>query len=47
MSGERLRSARRTAVTLIVAALIYEAAARTGYFPPALMPTCPRSGTRW
>jgi len=42
MSGERLRSARRTAVTLFVAMLLYEAVARTGYFPAALMPTLPK-----
>ena len=42
MTGDRFRSARRTAVTLIVAALLYEAVARTGYFPPALMPTLPK-----
>jgi NitT/TauT family transport system permease protein len=42
MTSDRLRSARRTAVTLIVAALLYEAVARTGYFPPALMPTLPK-----
>jgi len=42
MTSDRFRSARRTAVTLIVAALLYEAVARTGYFPPALMPTLPK-----
>jgi NitT/TauT family transport system permease protein len=42
MTSDRLRSARRTAMTLIVAALLYEAVARTGYFPPALMPTLPK-----
>ena len=33
------RSALRATVTLVVAAALYEAIARTGYFPPALMPT--------
>src|SRR5262249_48002924 len=42
MSSDRLRSVRRTTVTLIVTALLYEAVARTGYFPPALMPTLPK-----
>ncbi len=38
MSGDRTRSIIRAAATLIVAALIYEAVARSGYFPPVLMP---------
>ena len=42
MTGDRFRSARRTAATLVIAALLYEAVARTGYFPPALMPTLPK-----
>ena len=38
MSPERLRSMLRAAVTLVVAAVIYEAVARTQYFPAVLMP---------
>lgn len=44
MSPERTRSMLRAAVTLIVAAALYEAVARTGYFPPVLMPTLPKIG---
>jgi len=40
-TGQRLRSLRRAAVTLIVAAALYETAARSGYFAPALLPTLP------
>src|SRR5262249_51822450 len=44
----RARSALRATVTLLVAAAIYEAVARTGYFPPALMPTLPSvAATLW
>jgi NitT/TauT family transport system permease protein len=32
---------RRAAVTLVLAAAAYEAIARSGYFPPALLPTLP------
>jgi NitT/TauT family transport system permease protein len=39
--GERTRSMRRAAVTLVLAAAAYEAIARSGYFPPALLPTLP------
>ena len=35
----RSDSLRRGALTLIVAAALYEALARSGYFPPALTPT--------
>jgi len=35
----RSDSLRRGALTLIVAAALYEAVARSGYFPPALTPT--------
>jgi NitT/TauT family transport system permease protein len=42
MTSDRFRSARRTTATLVIAALLYEAVARTGYFPPALMPTLPK-----
>src|SRR5690349_11367620 len=38
MSPERLRSMLRAAVTLVVAGAIYEAVARTEYFPAVLMP---------
>ena len=44
MSPERLQSYLRAAATLIVAALIYEVIARTGYFPPVLMPTLGKIG---
>ncbi|MSP81237.1 MAG: ABC transporter permease [Rhodospirillales bacterium] len=40
----RMRSAVRAVITLIVFALIYEAIARTEYFPPVLMPTLPKIG---
>ena len=40
--SDRSRSTLRATVTIVVAALIYEAVARTGYFPPALMPTLPK-----
>jgi NitT/TauT family transport system permease protein len=40
----RGRSAIRATVTLIVFALIYEAIARSGYFPPVLMPTLGKIG---
>ena len=38
----RTRSTLRATVTIVVAAALYEAVARTGYFPPALMPTLPK-----
>lgn len=41
-TSDRTRSAYRAAITLAVAAAIYEAIARTGYFPPVLMPTLPK-----
>jgi NitT/TauT family transport system permease protein len=45
---ERARSAYRAGLTLLVAAAVYEAAARSGAFPPALLPTLPRvAGTLW
>jgi len=40
-NGLRNRSIYRAIITLSVAALIYEAVARSGYFAPALMPTIP------
>ena len=38
-NGRRIRSIVRAAITLAAAAAIYEAAARSGYFAPALLPT--------
>jgi NitT/TauT family transport system permease protein len=35
----RTRSTLRATITIVAAAAIYEAVARSGYFPPALMPT--------
>ena len=43
-TGHRLRTARRAAVTLAVAALLYEAFARSGLFAQALAPTLPTVG---
>ena len=40
--SDRNRSALRATVTIVIAAALYEAVARTGYFPPALMPTLPK-----
>jgi hypothetical protein len=40
-NGQSFRSIVRGAITLAVAAALYEAAARSGYFAPALMPTLP------
>ena len=42
--GERMRSIRRGALTLLAVALLYEAIARSGYFPPVLLPTLPTVG---
>lgn len=42
--GQRMRSFRRAAVTLTVAALLYEAFARSGLFAQALAPTLPTVG---
>ena len=46
MSGtaDRGRSARRAAISLVVAAAAYEALARSGAFPAALLPTLPAVG---
>jgi NitT/TauT family transport system permease protein len=41
----RLRSGIRATITIIVAALIYEAIARSGLFPPVLMPTLGKIGS--
>ena len=38
----RHRSMLRATVTIVAAAALYEAVARTGYFPPALMPPLPQ-----
>src|SRR6185312_29510 len=38
-TNKSVRAVRRAAITLIAAALLYEAAARSGYFAPALLPT--------
>ena len=35
----RTRSTLRATVTIVVALALYEAVARAGYFPPALMPS--------
>ncbi len=40
-SPERLRSMRRATISLLVVAALYEAVARSGYFPPVLLPTLP------
>jgi len=45
MNGERTRSARRAVVTLIGAAIVYELIARSGYFPPVLMPSLLKIGS--
>jgi NitT/TauT family transport system permease protein len=37
--SDRTRSTLRAAATIVVALALYEAVARTGYFPPALMPS--------
>jgi NitT/TauT family transport system permease protein len=42
MSPDRLRSIRRGVLTLLLAAALYEALARSGWFAPALMPTLPK-----
>jgi NitT/TauT family transport system permease protein len=42
--NERTRSVRRAALTLIAVAVLYEAIARSGHFPPALIPTLPAVG---
>jgi NitT/TauT family transport system permease protein len=48
MTSGRMRSSFRAVMTLIVVGLIYEAIARTGYFPPVLMPSLSKIGaTLW
>ena len=45
---DRARSAYRAGLTLLVAAAVYEAIARSGYFPAALLPTLPKvASTLW
>ena len=44
--SDRTRSAVVAVVSISVAALIYEAVARTGYFPPVLMPTLPKIASK-
>jgi NitT/TauT family transport system permease protein len=41
LTMDRMRSAQRAATTIVLAAALYEAVARTGHFPAALMPTLP------
>jgi NitT/TauT family transport system permease protein len=41
-SSATMRSFLRGALTLLVVASAYEVAARSGYFPPALLPTLPK-----
>ena len=43
-TAERAQSMRRAAVTLLAAAAVYEATARSGLFPVALLPTLPAVG---
>jgi NitT/TauT family transport system permease protein len=45
IAPDRMRSIRRAAITFAVTAALYEAVARTGYFPQALMPTLPQVGS--
>ena len=48
MTPERIRSALRAAITLVLAAAAYEALARSGIFPPVLMPPLSKiGGTLW
>jgi NitT/TauT family transport system permease protein len=42
--GERSRTIRRAALSLLAVAAVYEALARGGSFPPALLPTLPAVG---
>ena len=42
--GERTRSLRRAAFSVLGAAVIYELVARSGIFPPVLLPTLPTVG---
>jgi len=40
-SADLTRSMRRAATSLALAAFVYEGIARSGAFPPALLPTLP------
>src|SRR5215831_18548598 len=42
--ADRSRSLRRAAVSLLLAAALYDSLARSGAFPPALIPTLPTVG---
>ena len=42
MTSDRARSAWRAGITLLLAAALYEAVARSGTFPAALLPTLPK-----
>jgi NitT/TauT family transport system permease protein len=42
--ADRSRSLRRAAVSLLLAAAVYDGLARSGAFPPALLPTLPTVG---
>jgi NitT/TauT family transport system permease protein len=45
---DRARSAYRAGLTLLIAAAVYEAIARSGYFPAALLPPLPKvASTLW
>ena len=44
MSSNSIRSTYRAAITIIVLAAVYELIARSGYFPPVLMPTLGKIG---
>jgi len=46
-SSDRTVSLRRAAITVVIAAGLYEAFARSGAFPPALLPTCPPLRAGW
>jgi NitT/TauT family transport system permease protein len=41
INAERMTSVRRGALSLLAAAAVYEIMARSGHFPPALVPTLP------
>ena len=48
VTSDRARSAYRAGLTLLIAAACYEAVARSGHFPPALLPTLPKvAATLW
>jgi len=48
VNRDRARSAYRAGMTLLIAAAVYEAVARSGAFPAALLPTLPKvASTLW